>query len=175
MNRYPSYNITGWAHGPFVLHNPGWLLKVSKRAIQSRMRSEGTTLYEVTREFIRLKTRHVLTIDGRGIFGAEFKIPAGFELKKAGPPDLVSGFRQTGQKVEVNFSGELNGSGQVELILQKTEELRDSRINLEPVSVISSEKDAGNVVLATPRVLPRDGTQWRKACRQPMSGIFGPS
>lgn len=137
----------------FRFAQPGWKLILSRRPIQARMRSEGTILYEITDEFIRLKTRHHLSVSGRGIFSVSFDVPEGYELRDAGPPDLVSGFRQSGRRVEVNLRGEQRSGVDIDLRFQRPRGQGESKALLQPVAVVDAEEDAGSVVLAAPVAL----------------------
>ena len=137
----------------FRFAQPGWKLVLSRRPIQARMRSAGTILYEVTDEFVRLKTRHHLTVSGRGVFSVTFEAPEGFELRDAGPPDLVSGFRQQGRRIEVNLRGEQKSAMDIDLRFQRPRTQTDSKILLQPVAVADTEEDAGCIVLAAPLAL----------------------
>jgi hypothetical protein len=135
----------------FRFAQPGWKLVLSKRPVPARVRSDGLLLYEVTDDTVRLKSLHILKVSGRGIFGITFHAPEGYELREAGPPDLVSGFRQQGRDVEVNFRGEQRASCEVSLSFQKGR--AGGEIVLEPLAVVGAEEDAGNVVLAMPVAL----------------------
>ena len=132
---------------------PGWRLTLSSQPIPARIRSDGLLLYEATEETIRLKSHHRLTIAGRGIFGIVFEAPEGFELREAGPPSLVSGFRQNGRRVAVNFLGEQIKTCELTLSMQKPRSGEDNRIELAPIAVEGAEEDRGNVVLAMPLAL----------------------
>jgi hypothetical protein len=135
----------------FRFAQPGWKLVLSKRPVPARVRSDGLLLYEVTDDTVRLKSLHILKVSGRGIFGMTFRAPEGYELREAGPADLVSGFRQQGRGVEVNFRGEQRTSCEVSLSFQKGR--AGGEIVLEPLAVVGAEEDAGNVVLAMPLAL----------------------
>ncbi|MFH0793211.1 MAG: hypothetical protein V2A74_04185, partial [bacterium] len=137
----------------FRFVQPGWELVLARRPVLARIRSEAILLYEVTDEFVRLKSKHVLTVAGRGVFGVTFEVPEGYELRDAGPPELVSGFRQEGRRVEVNFRGEQSAQMNVDLRLERRRGADESKVLLEPIGVIGAEEDAGSVVLATPLAL----------------------
>ena len=137
----------------FQFAQPGWELVLTRQAIPARLRSEGIIVYEVTNDLVRIKTRHHLTVHGRGVFGAYFEVPEGYELREAGPPELVAGFRATDRRVEINFRGEQRASMDVELRLQRTRPSLEGRGKLEPIRVVDAEEDLGDVVLAAPLAL----------------------
>lgn len=137
----------------FRFNQPGWKLLLSRRAVQPRLRAEGVLLYEVTDEAVRLKTRHHVTVSGRGVFDLSFEVPEGYELRDAGPAELVSGFRQQGRRVEVNLKGEQRAALDVELRLQRSRASGEAKLALEPVALVGAEEDTGNVVLAAPLAL----------------------
>ena len=137
----------------FSFEQPGWKLSISLQPIPSRLRSEGIILYEITEKQVRIKTRHHLTIGGQGIFNVTFLVPEGYELREAGPPSLVSGYRQEANRVEVNFRGEQRAPMDLNLSLQRSHTLDEKEILLEAVSVMGAEEDNGSLVLGTPRAL----------------------
>jgi hypothetical protein len=137
----------------FRFAQPGWQLLLGRRPIPARVRADSTVLYEITDDFARLKSRHHLTIQGRGIFDIAFLAPDGFELREAGPPEVVSGFRQQGRRVEVNFRGEQRAQLDVDLRFQRPRTPADTQQPLEPVEVLGAEEDAGSLVLAAPVAL----------------------
>jgi hypothetical protein len=132
---------------------PGWKLEFSVRPVAARVRANSVLLYEATEDFVRLKTRHDLAIATRGIFEATFEVPEGFELREAGPSDLVAGFRQRERRVELNFRGERRDSVSVTLRLERRRAALDEPVALEPVAVIGAEEDEGHLALATPLAL----------------------
>lgn len=131
----------------------GWKLSLSRKATPARVRADGLLLYEVTDDMVRLKTSHHLEIGGRGIFGITLQAPEGYELREAGPADLVSGFRQQKRQIEVNFKGEQSKSCDVTLLLQRARTAAEKQVELGPVALDNAEEDAGNVVLALPTAL----------------------
>jgi len=137
----------------FRFAQPGWKLTLSRRATPARVRSDGIILYEVTDEFVRLKSRHRLAISGRGIFDITLQVPEKYELREAGPPELVSGFRLQGRQVSIIFRGEQRSECEVALSFQRPRAPADSLIQLEPISVVGADEDAGGVVLAMPLAL----------------------
>ena len=144
----------------FRFAQPGWRLALSRRPIPARIRSQGILLYEATEDLLRLKSRHHLSVSGRGIFALAFEVPEGFELSEAGPADLVSGYRQQGRRVEVNLQGEKLGSIAVDLRLQqprrpagKGPSARTREIALAPIQIVGAEEDSGHVALAAPLAL----------------------
>jgi hypothetical protein len=137
----------------FRFAQPGWRLALSRKPTPARVRAQGLILYEATDEFVRLKSLHGLSIDGRGIFQVLFDAPEGFELREAGPPDLVSGFRQQGRRIEVNFRGEQLGNCAVLLSFQRPRVRDGGRLELASLAVIGADEDAGSVVLAAPAAL----------------------
>lgn len=132
---------------------PGWKLVLTRRAVPARIQSAGTLLYEVTEEQIQLRSRHRLTLSGRGIFDVHFEVPEGFELREAGPSQVVSGYRQQTRRVEVNLRSEQTQSVEIELRLQKPRVAGEGKILLEPIVVGGAEEDAGSVILAAPVAL----------------------
>jgi|GEM_PF-2580264 len=137
----------------FEFSQPGWKLAISRHPVAPRIRAESLILYEVTEEFVRLNTRHHITASNRGLFEVSFTVPEGFDLREAGPSNLVSGFRREGRRVEVSFRGEQNGSFDMDLRLLRPRRAEEKTIAMEPVSVVDAEEDAGSVVLAAPRAL----------------------
>jgi len=138
----------GWTY-----EQPGWKLEISRLPIPPRLRSDGILLYEVTEKFIRIKSRHHLSLSGRGIFNVNFQIPEGFDLREAGPDRIVSGFRQEGRTVEINFKKEQSASMDIELKIQRQRKEEEGEITIEPISVINAEEDTGNILFAVPRAL----------------------
>jgi hypothetical protein len=143
----------GAAARAFRFAQPGWSLTVSRRLTPSRVRSDGTILYEVTDDFVRLKSRHHLVLSGRGIFDVTFQAPERYELREAGPPELVSGFRLQGRQVLIILRGEQRSECDIVLSFQRARTAADSQIRLEPISVVGADEDAGCVVLAMPVAL----------------------
>ncbi|MCX7015278.1 MAG: hypothetical protein NTW86_22435 [Candidatus Sumerlaeota bacterium] len=145
----------------FRFAQPGWRLTLSRQLTPARVRSQGVLLYEVTDEFIRLKSRHQLAIRGRGLFEATFDVPENYELREAGPPDLVSGFRQQGKQVTVNFRGEQKTDCAVQLTLERPRTAAGEKaapggkgsLILEPIRAVGADEDAGTIVLAAPVAL----------------------
>ncbi len=137
----------------FRFAQPGWKVVLSRRAIEARVLADGVIVYEVTDDQVRLKTRHKLTISGRGIFDAVFEVPEGFELRDAGPPEVVGGFRQTGRRVEVNLRGEQRAPVDLALTLQRKRSAGDGSLRLLPVKVVRAEEDSGSVIVAAPVAL----------------------
>jgi hypothetical protein len=130
-----------------------WNLTLTRREVPARVRSEATLLYSVTDELARLKTRHQLSIGGRGLFGVTLEVPEGYTLKEAGPPALVTGRRQQGRLVEINFSGEQTEQCIIEMTLERPRKAIDEPLALQPVTVIGADEDSGNMALAAPRAL----------------------
>ncbi|HUT23695.1 MAG TPA: hypothetical protein VM492_05085 [Sumerlaeia bacterium] len=149
----------GAAARAFRFAQPGWRLVLSRRLTPARVLSDGLILYEVTEEFVRLKSEHRLKVSGRGIFGVTLQVPERFELREAAPSSLVSGYRQDGRLVEVNFRGEQLGDCALNLSLQRSRRRREDRVSgesqiqLEPIGVVGADEDAGNVALAMPSAL----------------------
>jgi hypothetical protein len=137
----------------FRFSQPGWKLVLSRKPVAAHVRSDSTLLYEVTDGFLRLKTRHQLAISGREIYSLNLRIPQGYELRDAGPSEIVSGFRNQGQEVEIMFRGEQASSCTVTLNLQRARAREDEPMILEPVSVEGAEEDSGYVILAAPEAL----------------------
>lgn len=137
----------------YQFEQPQWSLKISKEFIPPRFRSESLVLYEVTEKFARIKSRHRITLSGRGIFDLSLMIPDGYELREAGPSALVSGFRKQGRRVEVNFRGEQRAPVELELSLQRERLPEEKTVSLEPIKVLSAEEDTGSLILATPLAL----------------------
>jgi hypothetical protein len=143
----------GAAGRAFRFAQPGWRLTLSRRTTPARVRSDSLILYEVTDEFVRLKSRHRLAIRGRGIFDVSFQVPEQYELREAGPPELVSGFRLQGRQVSVIFRGEQSASCEVALSFQRARTPSDNQIQIEPIAVVGADEDIGAVVLAMPLAL----------------------
>jgi len=137
----------------FRFSQPGWKLVLSRKATPAHVRSDSTLLYEVTDSLIRLKTRHQLAISGREIYSVTLKIPQNYELRDAGPSQVVSGFRNQGDRVEIMFRGEQASSCTITLNLQRPRAREDEPMRLEPVSVEGAEEDSGYVILAAPEAL----------------------
>ncbi|MEO8376726.1 MAG: hypothetical protein ABI579_03580 [Candidatus Sumerlaeota bacterium] len=127
---------------------PGWKLTVSQRALTARIRTESTILYEVTNEEYRIKSRHLLTVSDQGVFDVVLAIPDGYTVREVGPNDLVSGFRQDGNKVRVSFRGEQRASATLTLRMAKTRETSDRTLTMTPVRVEGAEEESGSVILA---------------------------
>lgn len=137
----------------YLFGQPGWALKVNLRPVPQRLRSEAVILYEVTEEFVRIKTRHNLNVGGRGLFDVEMEVPKGFQLREAGPANLVASYRQKENRIEIGFRGEQRGNMTIELDLQRPRAAGESKVSLNPISAVGAEEDLGIVVLAVPRAL----------------------
>ncbi|KPL07916.1 hypothetical protein AMJ85_09215 [candidate division BRC1 bacterium SM23_51] len=137
----------------FRFAQPGWKLVLSRRPTPARVRADGIILYEVTEKLVRLKSRHRLAISDRGIFDITFQVPEKYELREAGPSELVSGFRQQGRQVAIIFRREQHGGCEVDLSFQRPREPSEGQIQIEPIEVIGADEDAGSVVLAMPLAL----------------------
>ena len=157
--KYSGLEETGLPRGiplsskVFDFKQPGWELTISRRPVPRRLRSEAVILYEVTDEFMKIKTRHRLTVTGRGVFETVFEVPEGYDLREAGPANLVAGYRQIDNRVEINFRGEQTAPMDLELLLQKKRASGEDVVSLDPIRVKDAEEDAGNIVLAAPRAL----------------------
>lgn len=137
----------------FRFGQTGWSLVLSRRPMQARVRSDAMVLYEVMDDFVRLKARYHITVSGRGIFGLSFDVPEGYELREAGPPEVVSGFRQQKNRVEVNFRSEQPAGVDVDVRMQRARNTSDTKVLIEPIVVSGAEEDSGNVVVAAPLAL----------------------
>ena len=137
----------------YHFEQPGWSLKISREPVPPRFRSESLVLYEVAEKFVRIKSRHHITVSGRGIFDVSLLIPEAYELREAGPSSIVSGFRKQGRQVEVNFRGEQRASLDLDLSLQRERLPEEKTIALEPIKVLQAEEDTGKLILATPLAL----------------------
>ncbi|MBN1900760.1 hypothetical protein JW926_05465, partial [Candidatus Sumerlaeota bacterium] len=137
----------------YRFEQPGWKLLASKEPIPPRLRSEGIILYEVTEQTVRLRSRHHITISGSGVFNVIFTIPAGYELREAGPSTIVSGFRQQERQVEINLKGEQRAPMDIDLRLQRPRSSEEKEVALEPLVIAGAEEDSGSVALSTPRAL----------------------
>lgn len=137
----------------FHFAQPGWQLVLTRRPMPARIRASGLALYEVTEEQTRLKSSQHLSIGGRGIFSVALQAPAGYELREAGPAETVSGFRQQGRRVEINFRGEQFKECALELAFQGPAIKAGARLSVEPVIVEGADENAGSLVLAMPLAL----------------------
>lgn len=145
----------------FQFSQPGWTLALSRRAIPARVRAEGLLLYEVTEDVIRLKAQHQLTVSGRGVFDVTLEAPEGFDLREAGPPDLVAGFRQEGRRLQINLRTEQRDKFMIETQMHRARQEGDGASTLEPLSVVGAEEEFGFTVLAAPLALRVTETQAR--------------
>ncbi|MCB2153831.1 hypothetical protein KQI84_03015 [bacterium] len=137
----------------FQYAQPGWELALTRQEIPARLRAESIVLYEVTNDMVRIKSRHHIAVQARGIFGVTLEIPKDYELREAGPPDLVAGFRASDGRVEVNFRGEQRQAVDVELRLQRSRPSVEGRVQLQPIRIVNAEEDLGDIVLAAPLAL----------------------
>jgi hypothetical protein len=134
----------------YSFEQPGWNLTMTIQSIPPRLLASGLVLYEVMEQFVKVKSRHNLTVSGRGVFGVVIEIPEGYTLREAAPQELVAGYRQQGNKVEVNFRGEQRAVMTLELSLQRERTGGEGRVTLEPLVIEGAEEDTGNVILAAP-------------------------
>lgn len=137
-----------WRYGA-----PGWELTLSRQALRPTIRANSLVLYDVTNELVALRTTHTITVGGRGVFGLRLVAPEGYELLEAGPADLVSGSRQDGAVIDLNFRGEQLQAFDVTLRLQRARAAVDEDVALRPVRIDGADEDLGNVVLAAPLAL----------------------
>ena len=137
----------------FRFDQPGWKLVISRKPVQARVRADSIVAYEVTEQFVRIRVISHVTVSGRGIFDLSYDVPEGFEIREAGPPELVAGWRASGRRVEVTLRGEQREAFDLDLRLQRDRKSGDLKLRLEPVSVVGAEEDTGALVLATPVAL----------------------
>ncbi|MBN1516073.1 hypothetical protein JXA32_05855 [Candidatus Sumerlaeota bacterium] len=137
----------------YQFSQPGWTLELTRRPKDARVQSSSIVLYEATEDWIRLKSQHRLAIFSRSIFGVSFEVPEGFQLREAGPPELVAGFRQEGRLIELTFNREQSDACEVRLSLQRPREAGEAALQLQPIRVQGAEEDTGGLALAAPLAL----------------------
>ncbi len=137
----------------YRFEQPGWTLKISRVPVPARIRSSSNIIYEVTDQLIRLHTRSSLTIGGRGLFSLVVQIPDGYTIREIGPEQIISGYRQDANRIEINFRNEQVNKFDLELDLQHTRTGQETRITLEPIAIEGAEEDMGTILLATPPAL----------------------
>ncbi len=137
-----------WRYGA-----PSWKLVLSRAEIQPTLRSNTVLNYEVTNELVNLDSTHKVTISGRGIFHTRLSVPSGYKVLEANPKQLISGWRQDGESVDINFSKEQSDNVQVGLRLQKTRGSVEEDVELLPVKLEGADEETGRVVLSMPPAL----------------------
>lgn len=140
--------VRSWRFGA-----PGWTLALSREPVKPTLRADSLVVYDVANEIVRLRTLHGVVVGGRGVFGMRIVVPEGYELLEAEPQDLVSGSRQEGTTVDLNFRTEQMQSFAVSLRLQRARSSVEEDVALLPVRIEGADEDIGSVVLAAPLAL----------------------
>jgi len=137
----------------FRAYKPGWSLDLSSRRIEPRLTQSSTIVYDVTEDWLRVRTGHRVTIAERGVFDVSYELPVGMELREALPASLLAGYRQEENRAILSFRGEQLGLVELGLRLERKRATAEEPVRLEAIRLIGSAEETGTVLVAAPPAL----------------------